>query len=135
MKRQGGKQQRRGMTLVEIMVVIVILGVISAAVAVNVIDNMTTARQQTARTDMKTIDSALTLYQSRHGRFPEVESGLSALVKDKELKELPIDPWGHPYLYSLENGEPVVRTLGADGEPGGEGGKKDLASTDPRPQP
>ncbi len=127
------KQQRRrqrGMTLIEIMVVITILGLIMAAVGVAVIPKLDEARRDTARMDIGSIHNALKLYYAKKGRFPDTATGLRALVDTQNLDKLPTDPWGHEYAYMNEGGKPIITSYGADGVAGGEGTDADISSRD-----
>jgi prepilin-type N-terminal cleavage/methylation domain-containing protein len=98
------------MTLIEIMVVIAILGMIAAAVAVNVVERYKQAQRQTAMLDLESIESALSLYLVQKGAYPDPAKGLASL-KLKSTR----DPWGHDYVYRLESGKPVVLSDGAAG--------------------
>jgi general secretion pathway protein G len=121
---------QRGMTLVEIMVVMAILGLIMAAVGVAVIPRMAEARRDRAYLDMKNIESALKQYHTRKGKFPDTGGGLKTLVDEQYFEEMPKDPWGNDYQYMLQGGKPVISSYGGDGAPGGEGGDADLTSKD-----
>ena len=89
LRRQGA----RGMTLVEIMVVIVILGLIAAAVGVAVVPRLNEARQDRVRLDIKNIESALKLYYAKKGNYPDTASGLKALVDQQLFDSMPKDSW------------------------------------------
>lgn len=128
MKKQNRRRRQRGMTLIEIMVVVTILGLIAAAVGVAVIPKLGEARVQLVYSDFKTIQQGLDGYKIRKGRYPE---NLQVLV-GQDLKEPPLDPWGNPYQYMLEGGKPVISTLGADNNIGGEGEDADISSNQPR---
>ena len=67
------------MTLIEIMVVIAILGMIAAAVAVNVVDRYKQAQRQTAMLDLKEIESALSLHLVQKGSYPDPAKGVAPL--------------------------------------------------------
>ncbi|WNG39750.1 hypothetical protein F0U61_43305 [Archangium violaceum] len=84
------------------------------------------SRQETARQDLASIQSALRLYHSRYRRFPSTEEGMRELVNRQGLEQVPHDPWGLPYHYELHEGLPRVWSLGADGAPGGEGEDEDI---------
>jgi general secretion pathway protein G len=129
MERQ--QRRRRGMTLIEIMVVITILGLIAAAVGVSVMGQFVTAKQQRVTLDFGSLGQALQLYAVKKGRLPDTQVGLSALVDAQVLDKLPRDPWGNDYVYTLERGVPAIVSLGADGAPGGDGDDRDLSSLDP----
>ncbi|MBN1204588.1 MAG: type II secretion system protein GspG [Myxococcaceae bacterium] len=129
------KQQRRrsrGMTLIEIMVVITILGLIAAAVGVAVIPMLNQARRDRAELDIKNIQSGLKLYYTRKGQYPDTSTGLRALVELRVLEEIPKDPWGNEYVYMNEGGKPVLISYAADGTSGGEGIDEDISSKDAR---
>ncbi|RYZ36484.1 MAG: type II secretion system protein GspG [Myxococcaceae bacterium] len=132
------KQQRRrnrGMTLIEIMVVITILGLIAAAVGVAVIPKLEEAKQDTARLDIRNIQSAMKLYYTKKGNYPDTATGLKALVDTQNLERMPTDPWGKEYVYMNEGGKPVITSYGADGNPGGEGSDADISSKDTAGKP
>jgi general secretion pathway protein G len=129
-RMQRRRPRRRGMTLIEIMVVITILGLIMAAVGVSVIPKLEEAKQDTARLDIKNIQSALKLYYTKKGKYPDTGTGLRALVETQNLDKIPLDPWGHEYVYMNEGGKPVLITYGADGTQGGEGSDADISSRD-----
>jgi general secretion pathway protein G len=122
----------RGLTLIEIMVVITILAIMAAAVAVAVIPQLEEAKRKTAATDIKTIENGLKLYYARKGNYPDTGSGLKALV-DMQILENTKDPWGRDYVYMNEGGKPVIISYGRDGQPGGDGPDADISSKDVAP--
>ncbi|MFP2909009.1 type II secretion system major pseudopilin GspG [Pyxidicoccus sp. 3LFB2] len=126
------KQRRksRGMTLIEIMVVITILGLIAAAVGVAVIPQLEAARRDRASLDIKNIQGAMKLYYTKKGKYPDTASGLQALVEAQALEQMPKDPWNNDYVYINEGGKPVIVSYGADGTAGGEGNDADISSAD-----
>jgi len=126
------KQRRksRGMTLIEIMVVITILGLIAAAVGVAVIPQLEAARRDRATPTAKNIQGAMKLYYTKKGKYPDTASGLNALVEAQALEQMPKDPWNNDYVYINEGGKPVIISYGADGTAGGEGNDADISSAD-----
>lgn len=129
MKRKlKGRRAPRGMTLIEIMVVLVILGLIASAVVIAVFPQLQKARVDRTNLDIGNIDSALKLYNARKGKFPDTATGLKALVDMEILDKMPKDAWGNDYVYTLENGRPVVTSYGADGVPGGDGPNADISN-------
>jgi general secretion pathway protein G len=134
---------QRGFSLVEILVVLVIMGLLISIVAPTVLNRADEARVQKAYADFKAIETALKIYRLDNYVYPTTEQGLEALVEasslDPEprnfkaggyLQQLPIDPWGRPYLYLSpgEKGEIDIYTLGADGVAGGEDQDADIGN-------
>jgi general secretion pathway protein G len=130
-----------GFTLIELLVVLVIIGVLAALVVPNVLNRADEARVTAARTDVNNLMQALKLYKLDNQRFPTREQGLESLVRKPTagpapmnwkpyIEKLPNDPWGRPYLYENPGvkGEVDVYSLGADGQPGGEGNDADIGS-------
>ena len=132
----------RGFTLIEIMVVVVIIGLLAAIVAPNVIGNIDQAAITRARQDVRSIETALNLYRLDNFRYPSTDQGLQALVSNPGdnaapnwkaggyLDRVPNDPWNNPYQYSNpgRRGEFDVWSLGADGQPGGEDVDADIGN-------
>jgi general secretion pathway protein G len=130
------RRAQRGMTLIEIMVVVIIIGLIGTAVAVNVFGNLAEAKVRTAKTDLAKIAEAVDTYKVLRGRYPTTEEGLNLLIQEKILKPNKngkiLDPWDHEYIY-LSPGQAHpdaydVKTYGADGAPGGDGENADLVN-------
>lgn len=122
------QRRRRGMTLIEIMVVITILGLIAAAVGVAVIPQLNQAKRDRAELDIKSIQNALKLYYTKKGNYPDTGTGLKGLVDMQALEQVPRDPWNNEYVYMNEGGKPVIISYGADGTSGGEGQDADISS-------
>ena len=93
--RKAGKAAARGMTLIEIMVVLVILGLIAGAIGYNVFERLKEAQVRTATLDLKSISNGVDLYHVETGQWPDT---LQQLVP-KYLKDLHKDPWGSDYGY------------------------------------
>jgi general secretion pathway protein G len=132
---KGGLKTRpyeRGMTLIEIMVVLVIIGMIAGAVAVNVMKNLVEARVKQAGTDVRTLSDCIDLYKIDKGTFPTTEEGLQAVVTSGKCKPNLKDPWGREYVY-LYPGQAHpesydVKSYGGDGAPGGDGENADIVN-------
>ena len=131
----------RGFTLIEIMVVVVILGILAALIAPNVISRIDDAQIVKVQQDLRAVESALKLYRLDNFRYPDTEQGLEALVTPPQdpnarwpsggyLERLPKDPWDRPYVYLHpgNQGEFDVYTLGRDGQQGGEGLDADIGN-------
>ncbi|MCV6587601.1 MAG: type II secretion system major pseudopilin GspG [Marinobacterium sp.] len=137
------KQTQRGFTLLEIMVVIVILGLLVAIVAPNVLENQDRAMVQKAKADVKVLESALKMYKLDNLRYPTQDQGLNALVTKPStgpqpkgyrdegyIDRLMTDPWGNAYQYANpgERRTLEVFSFGADGVAGGEGLDADIGN-------
>jgi general secretion pathway protein G len=129
MKRKfKGRRAPRGMTLIEIMVVLVILGLIASAVVIAVFPQLQKARVDQTTLSIGNLDNALKLYNARKGKFPDTATGFKALMDMEIIDKLPKDAWGNDFVYTLENGRPVITSYGADGVPGGTGNDADLTN-------
>ena len=128
----AARRRERGMTLIEIMVVITILGLIAAAVAVNVVGQLSDAKIKQARTDLHTIENCLDLYKVDQGRYPSTEEGLQAVVTAGKCKAQLKDPWKHDYVYlypgQVHPDSFDIKSYGGDGQPGGEGENADVVN-------
>ena len=125
----------RGMTLIEIMVVITIIGLIAAAVTVAVIPQLQKAQVDRTVLDIKAIEGSLKLYYARKGNYPDTAIGLKGLVDQQILDKMPQDAWNHDYVYVLERGRPIITSYGRDGVPGGEGPDADISNRPDQKQP
>lgn len=131
-----------GFTLVEVMVTLVIIGLLTTFVVMNVAPNVGTAKIQKARGDIATIETALEMYALDMNGYPSEQAGLDALSErpaDADearyrrggyIKKLRLDPWDRPYEYRNpgERAQVDIFSLGADGEPGGEGDDADIGN-------
>ena len=113
--RKAGKAAARGMTLIEIMVVLVILGLIASFIGFNVFSNLKSAQVKSAGLDLKGISNGVDLYHVETGQWPD---SLNQLVP-KYLKEVHKDPWGSDYLYVRSGDGYDVYSYGPDKAQGG----------------
>ena len=139
--RERRNRRRAGITLIEMLVVVTIIALFAALVAPVMFRQSDKARVTAARAQINSFMTALGSYKLDTGVLPSTEEGLQALrVKPANLdqwqgpylpKEIPLDPWGHPYVYKYpgEHGdEPDIISYGADGQPGGDGLNADIVS-------
>ena len=138
--RRGAMRGERGFTLIEVMVVVVILSILAAIIVPRIMDRPDKARIVKAQADIRALESALNLYRLDNHDYPTSDQGLDALVEKpanapswKEggyIDRLPKDPWGRPYKYLNPgtHGSIDIFTLGADGQPGGEGKNADIGN-------
>ncbi len=130
---------RRGYTLLEIVVVVFIIGLLATLIAPRILGRTDDARRAKAVADMKSIEQALNLYRLDTGGYPSTTQGLESLVKKPEtppvpktwnpngyLERVPLDPWGSAYIYVADALRFTLRSYGADGVEGGEGKFADL---------
>jgi general secretion pathway protein G len=130
------RRAQRGMTLIEIMVVVIIIGLIGTAVAVNVFGNLAEAKVRTAKADVAKIADAVDTYKVLRGRYPTTEEGLNLLIQEKILKPNKngklLDPWDHEYVYLCPGqAHPEaydVKSYGGDKTAGGEGENADVVN-------
>jgi general secretion pathway protein G len=133
--------RERGFTLIEIMVVVVILGILAAIIIPRISDRPEQARRTKAVMDIKSVETALSLFNMDNGFYPSTEQGLEALVEKPAtgripanfreggyLKKVPLDPWNNPYIYISPgaHGDYDLMSYGNDGEEGGEGKFADI---------
>ena len=133
-------KNQKGMTLVEIMIVLVILGIIAGASITMIQSNLKKAKVKQAGISIREISKALDLYYTDCGNYPTTEEGLQALVEatsscsewgpDPYVRKIPKDPWNHDFIYEAEGGSFVLISLGSDGREGGTNDAKDISSED-----
>jgi len=138
--RRNKRACRPGFTLIEILIVVIIVGLLASLVGPQLFKKVGASKQKTALAQMSMIETALKTYRLDIGRYPTTEEGLKSLVSRPEglrswdgpylEKDLPVDPWGNPYIYRCpgENSEYEIISYGADGKADGEGENKDIAS-------
>ncbi len=136
-------RDRKGFTLLEILIVVAILSLLAAIVAPKIMGRMDDAKVADAKVQIRDVESGLKFFKLDNGFYPSTEQGLQALVEKPssgripehwrdggylEQKKVPMDPWGHPYVYICPgaHGDFDLSSLGGDGKEGGEGYDKDI---------
>ena len=141
-RNRGGSAQR-GFTLIEIMMVVVIIGILVAVIVPNVIGVDDDARLQAEHASLRGIAQALELYKLDNRSYPSTDQGLAALVEKPSgypdarnwgpapyLRRYPLDQWENEYVYINDGRTYELKSLGADGEEGGEDVDADISYTD-----
>ena len=141
MNTRRRESAERGVTLIEMMVVVTIIALFSALVLPKMFKRADAARVTAARSQINGFMTALGAYKLDTSTWPTTEQGLQALrVAPAGVAnwngpylpaDVPNDPWSRPYVYKYpgEHGdEPDIISYGADGAPGGDGVNADVLS-------
>ena len=138
---------KKGFTLIELMVVVVILGVLAGLIVPKLMGRTDEAKQVKTRADIAAISTSLKLYRLDNGFYPTTEQGLNALIEKPDTEPIPIkwaeggylskgrvplDPWAKEYVYLCPgvNDEFDIISYGLDGTPDGKGKNMDINSWD-----
>ena len=131
MKRD--RRNQKGFTLIELLIVMIILGLLGALVGPRMFGKVGKSKQKAAKAQISLFETALDTYRLDVGKYPTTDQRLEALRVQPDgadkwdgpylPKEVPVDPWGNPYVYQSpgEHGDFDIISLGADGNPGGKG--------------
>lgn len=140
-RRTEVRRAPRGMTLIEILVVLVLIGIVMGIVGGNFLGKGEKAKADAAKIDINQIGQTLDLYKLETGRYPTTQEGLQALITAPsgitnwngpywKNSAIPKDPWGNEYKYTSPGakGPYDIVSYGADGKEGGDGPNKDIAN-------
>ncbi len=140
------RYSKKGFTLIELMIVIVILAILATIVVPKFMGREEQAKRTAAIIQIKNLEAGLKLFKLDNGFYPSTEQSLKSLVEKPtagreaknwkeggylEAKEVPLDPWGNSYVYlspGVHNKEYDIVSYGADGVEGGEGNDADIQS-------
>jgi general secretion pathway protein G len=139
--RTRSRARELGMTLIEILVVLTLIGIIMGIVGSNFIGKGEQAKVKAAKIEIEQISQTLDLYKLEIGHYPSSQEGLQALISAPtgeanwngpywKKNSVPKDPWGNEYKYVApgQKGPYEIISLGADGKEGGENTDKDISS-------
>ena len=142
-RRRAGRPRASGFTLIEIMVVVIIIGLLAAVIIPEVIGKVDEARVAKTKQDIQSLETALTMFRLDNSKYPTTEQGLKALVVQPTdpsirhwrpagyIQRVSKDPWGNDYQYvypGTHGKEYDLFSLGADGQPGGDGIDADIGN-------
>jgi general secretion pathway protein G len=141
--RQRLRTRAGGFTLIEIMVVVIIIGLLAAVIVPQVISKVDDAKIAKTKSDIQALETALTMFRLDNSKYPTTEQGLQSLVTQPNdptvrhwraggyIQRISKDPWGNDYQYAFpgQHGKEYdLFSLGADGQPGGEGIDADIGN-------
>lgn len=127
-------KKTRGFTLIELLIVIVILGLLMSLVAPRMFSKVGSNKTKVAAVQMEMLATSLDTYRLDIGEYPATLAELRSSTNPKWdgpylPKDVPLDPWDNPYIYSVpgENGQPyILKSYGKDGVAGGEDEAQDV---------
>ncbi|MDR1854827.1 MAG: type II secretion system major pseudopilin GspG [Azoarcus sp.] len=130
-----------GFTLLELLVVLAILALLGGLVGPRIMGALGGAKTKTATVQAKNLENAVKTFYLDVGRYPTAAEGLTALTARPatapgwngpylEKNAVPQDPWGRDFIYQIpgQHGDVDIYSLGADGQPGGEGENADVGN-------
>jgi general secretion pathway protein G len=141
--RARNRRRTRGFTLIEIMVVVLIIGLLAAVIVPSIMSRVDDAKISKAKQDIRSLETALQMFYLDNSKYPTTEQGLAALVQQPTdpairhwkpggyLERVSKDPWQNDYQYVFpgSHGKQYdLYSLGADGQPGGEGINADIGN-------
>ena len=131
---------KRGFSLVEIMIVVAIIGLLVATMGSRIFGGLDKAKVQSAKVMMRKFADALEMYNTDCNTYPTTDQGLDALISEPQgepacdnwgpvsyMKKIEKDPWGRPYIYESDGVEYNIISLGKDKREGGEDFGEDIS--------
>lgn len=126
--RPRARAAARGVTLVEVLVVVAILALIAGAVAIYAIPRLIAARLQTAETDLRTLRGVVDQWRLARPDRAAACPTPDELIGERLVRDPPRDPWGHAYRIRCLDGAALLSSDGPDGQPGTEDDLGDRAT-------
>ena len=139
-ENKRNRRKEKGFTLIELLIVMIILGLLAALVGPRMFGKVGKSKQRAAKAQISLFETALDTYRLDAGKYPATEDGLQALREQPDdvknwdgpylPKNVPLDPWGNPYVYECPggHGDFDIISLGADGNQDGEDEDMDIVS-------
>jgi len=138
-RSHAAAERAGGFTLLEMIIVVAIIGLLAALVMPRLVGQLGESKVETTRAQIELLSSAVTQYYVDVGTYPSEREGLGALItRPQDAEEwngpylekdsVPRDAWGNEFVYEMpeESDRFIIRSLGADGKPGGDGAAADL---------
>lgn len=135
------QQNEKGMTLLEIMIVLLILGGLATILTTTVMGRLKKAKIGEAKLQISELSKSIEMFYTDCNFYPTTDQGLEALHQapaseptcsgwgpDPYVKKVPKDPWNHPYVYERQDGTFILKSLGRDNREGGSGEDEDISS-------
>lgn len=133
--------RRRGVTLIEMLAVLVIIGLVATVAVINVMDRLERGKVDFAKGQIDTLKQAVNLFKMDHGKYPDSLQDLVTApgwIKKPfpeggylQQSSVPLDPWGNPFSYVQDSASRFTITCyGRDGQPGGAGYDADITNHD-----
>ena len=134
MVRMRRMRRARGFSLLELMVVITIIGLLAGMVAWRLTGAVAEGSAVKAKADIKILGDAVKMYKMKKFRYPadlqELKQPLPPSFPEGLVESIPKDPWGNDYVYQKQDQGFLLKSLGADGNEGGEGENLDISNKD-----
>jgi len=135
------RRGRQGFSLIEVLVAVTIIALMAGVVGYNVFGEFFATQRDKAQLDIDALKQAVNMFKLKEGRLPNDSDWPNFLFEGSKRHPNPyidtdkfesnevLDPWDNPYEYSKgSNGKFEIKSLGADGAPGGDGDDADISS-------